>query len=310
MSLRGRIISSFIGIILLFVIALVSVSIFYTSAISNYKKISDELILENTLTTKVNELLESYTTMVVALSSEDRALTYSVKRDELLELLSDLDSIVTNDNVKVAYRGLKNIITGIIDDLENGHKASRQGMVVEAANYYNMAIVKKAYVEPNVTTLFLQQIKNLDELQSEINYKYKNQLLLVSLWILATVLVTILYALLFSQKITKPINILSNVAEKVSAGNYKYKIQSDLFKENSEVGRLAKSFDLMLEKLNLKISQVEENNRVILETQKNLKEQNEELEKFNNIVVGRELKMIELKKHIQDLELEISNNKQ
>jgi len=225
-------------------------------------------------------------------------------------LLSDLDSIVTNDNDKVAYRGLKNIITGIIDDLENGHKASRQGMVVEAANYYNMAIVKKAYVEPNVTTLFLQQIKNLDELQSEINYKYKNQLLLVSLWILATVLVTILYALLFSQKITKPINILSNVAEKVSAGNYKYKIQSDLFKENSEVGRLAKSFDLMLEKLNLKISQVEENNRVILETQKNLKEQNEELEKFNNIVVGRELKMIELKKHIQDLELEISNNKQ
>jgi methyl-accepting chemotaxis protein len=93
---------------------------------------------------------------------------------------------------------------------------------------------------------------------------------------------------------------------KVSAGNYSQRISEDLLGRNDEVGTLGNSFNAMLDALNDKINQVEKAHATILATQKDVEHRNAELEKFNAMVIGRELKMIELKEKITRLEREIS----
>lgn len=308
-SLQGRIISSFIGIILLFVAVLGSIFIFQTSSISEYRNITQKLILQNSLTSDVYELMALYSSMAEAPSVGSRVELYIQKEKELLKTLSALDSTIVSKSDQVTYRGLKNIITGIINDLKLAREGLVKNDIVLASKYYNQAVIKRSYVEPNTTTLFLQQIEQLDQLQISIDHNYKEQLILTSLIIISILFSAILYALKFSQKITGPIKILSTTAERVAQGNYLSKIPNDLLQDKYEVGKLANSFKTMLDKLNSKINEAEKNNKRILETTKDLEEQNTELEKFNSMVINRELKMIELKERIVELESQLANLK-
>ena len=54
------------------------------------------------------------------------------------------------------------------------------------------------------------------------------------------------------------------------------------------------------------MSEIKEEKYLLEKTKKDLESKIEELEKFNTLVVGRELKMIELKKKIEELENNLS----
>ena len=107
----------------------------------------------------------------------------------------------------------------------------------------------------------------------------------------------------FSKSITKPIVQLVNTVKKISAGNFN--VKSDI-KTKDEIGELASSFNEMAGKLKESQEKIEEQNRTLkqkVEKQtRELRNKLEELEKFNDATVGRELRMIELKEKIKDLE--------
>ena len=150
----------------------------------------------------------------------------------------------------------------------------------------------------------------MHEVQERTEKRYAQQLFVVSVWTLLLVGGALLYALIFARRITSPINMLSRVSAKVAEGDLNQQIPKNLLQRGDEVGSFAHSFSLMLENLNHKIKQVETANETILLTQKDLETRNEELEKFNRMVIGRELKMIELKERIATLEQKLKDRQE
>ena len=88
--------------------------------------------------------------------------------------------------------------------------------------------------------------------------------------------------------VTRPIEELADAAKKISEGKL---TQSVTVRSKDEIGKLALIFNTMAVKLQESHQGLE--NKV--------KERTAELEKFNKAMVGRELKMIELKKELESL---------
>jgi len=115
-----------------------------------------------------------------------------------------------------------------------------------------------------------------------------------ALVILLAIAFSITVSVFLSKKITEPISRLREVTKKIREGNFDAKATID---ENNEVGELAQDFNSMAErlraytqdlekkviertgKLNIKIRELIESNRKLSETQKELKEEKEGVER-------------------------------
>jgi len=112
----------------------------------------------------------------------------------------------------------------------------------------------------------------------------------------------IIFLILFiflREHIISPLKELTTLCQKVRKGDFKVrtKIQS-----KTEIGELAQSFNAMTKDLSEYRSALEEKT-------KELQKRVEELERFHRVTVGRELKMVELKKEIAKLKKELKECK-
>ena len=131
-----------------------------------------------------------------------------------------------------------------------------------------------------------------DELFAPINN-------LVTYMIIITIFISlfaILFALLLSHSFSKPITKVTEIASEYSKGNLDKKIN---IKSQDEIGALASAFENMAESLKNQQNNLE---NLILQRTKDLDKKIKELEKYKKVTVGRELKMVELKKKIKGLE--------
>lgn len=95
--------------------------------------------------------------------------------------------------------------------------------------------------------------------------------------------------------IIKPITEITQAAREITTGNLEKRVQ---IQSNDEIGDLAKEFNNMADNLEHSYKTLEEKVREkTVELEKNIKD----LERFNNTMIGRELKMIELKKTVREL---------
>lgn len=161
-------------------------------------------------------------------------------------------------------------------------------------------------------TVFLGvSLKQLRTTQKEII------LLSIGLLILITIFISFI-SYYFSKRITKPLKMLADDLEVIGKGNLGHKIN---IKTGDEVEDLAKSFNKMSSALKESRTTLEESKdvlevRVLARTRelqdltksleekveertKELQKRLSELERFYRLTVGRELKMVELKKKIE-----------
>ena len=93
-----------------------------------------------------------------------------------------------------------------------------------------------------------------------------------------------------------PLNLLSQTAKEIESGNYKRRFD---IKSGDEIEALGRVID----KMTLQLVKAKE------KAEKKVKDRTKELELMNQSMVGRELKMIELKKQIKKLKQKIKQNK-
>jgi len=100
--------------------------------------------------------------------------------------------------------------------------------------------------------------------------------------------------------VKKPIYGIKKGLEEVSRNNLDYKIKK---LSDDEFGELAKSFDLMRLEIKKSRKESDEYNKdlegKVKKRTKELEKKIKELEKFSRIVIGRELRMLELKKELR-----------
>ncbi|MFA6096793.1 MAG: HAMP domain-containing protein [Candidatus Paceibacterota bacterium] len=167
---------------------------------------------------------------------------------------------------------------------------------------------------------FRFSIEGLNDIQDELSKELTNQnlseintivLMGVFVFIFILVFFTVLFGYILSSFVSRPIRELSEFALMAAKGNFKRRIGVDT---HDEIGQVAEAFNLMLDKveestqvLEVKVDartkRLEELSRN-LEAQidsktKELNEKINELERFNDLAVGRELRMIELKREME-----------
>ncbi len=105
------------------------------------------------------------------------------------------------------------------------------------------------------------------------------------------------------RSFTNPVKKMLEGAREISKGNFD--VRTDI-KTKDEIGNLSSEFNNMAKSLKESKVKLEEYSKSLEEEVKNrtkeLEEKNTELERFNKLAVGRELKMIELKKKLKEKE--------
>lgn len=111
--------------------------------------------------------------------------------------------------------------------------------------------------------------------------------------------------LFFTGRFLKKLLDISRVADEVARGNTKARAASSTF-SSDEIDSLAFTFNLMLDNIEHSQKSLERANAEVREKGAVLAKKVEELEKFKDLTVGRELKMVGLKKEIEELKAAIS----
>ncbi len=144
--------------------------------------------------------------------------------------------------------------------------------------------------------------------------------------IFAVLILSIFIGLWISKTLTDPIRNLSYIINEFSKNpqsSVRVPVQS-----RDDIGMLAKNFNAMADRisksyveinsanqqlkagnqqLHASNQQLGASNQQLISTEKTLKEKLHELEVFNKVTIGRELKMIELKKEIEELQKQLKN---
>ncbi|MBU4298702.1 HAMP domain-containing protein [Patescibacteria group bacterium] len=142
---------------------------------------------------------------------------------------------------------------------------------------------------------------------------------------IAVLIFTALISFYLTKGVTKPLEYLREGAEIIGEGNFGYRIE---IKTGDEIEELAEAFNQMAKGLSQSRAALEESKTVleikikartleleelakgldekVKERTKELRERIAEMEKFQRLTVGRELKMVALKKEIKGLETELA----
>ncbi len=124
----------------------------------------------------------------------------------------------------------------------------------------------------------------------------------IAIFVVPLLIFGILTSVFFSIKLTGPIIELKRATEGIAKGDFEVHVKA---RTNDEIGELAHSFNKMTEDLKKSHAETEEYKRTleqrVADRTKELAMKAEELERMNKLMIGRELKMVELKKEIAAL---------
>ncbi|MCK4464047.1 MAG: HAMP domain-containing protein [Candidatus Omnitrophica bacterium] len=137
-------------------------------------------------------------------------------------------------------------------------------------------------------------------------YKIRNWFFAI-VAILTFVIVNV--TIVFAKHLSLPILKLKEAVDKIALGDLGVTVD---VRGKDEIGALAESFNRMAKDLKGYRQKLQEWGETleqkVREKTKELRKKVEELEEFNKLAVGRELKMIELKKEIEDLKKRLKGN--
>ncbi len=148
-----------------------------------------------------------------------------------------------------------------------------------------------------VTIVFEESAKSLFAFATTLNW-----VILISTTV--AIVLTALIIAVFIGRITIRIKRLSEITERMVQGDFKVKLTSKELAEKDELGVLARTFSEMFRKLEETYNSLEEKVRKrtadLEKSEADLMKVLTDSERLNNLMIGRELKMIELKKEVTE----------
>lgn len=202
-----------------------------------------------------------------------------------------------------SLNGIDTQFSPIIQKMKDGQKGSEEIIMKDRTLYITYTPLKNvdfsigAVVDKNIA------LKAVYDLQSEMKKSVQKMILTIFLPSGVIIfLLTMTLAFFLSKSISNSLTKLRDSAIEVGKGNMDVKIE---IKTQDEIGILAKAFNQMADDLKKSRAELEEYNKNLEEKVKNrtkaLEEKMKETEEMNKYAVGRELKMIELKKEIEEM---------
>ncbi|HLG25110.1 MAG TPA: HAMP domain-containing protein [Candidatus Nanoarchaeia archaeon] len=283
--------------ILLLTLVPLALSLLIIGGLSVYNKIGTEREL----------LLGRLNAYRILLESGDLAFetsTDKVKLESLLDEKVEFSEIIDRNYFPI-YSSENSVAPLITDeekkDIDEAFDGIETTKNIGKENHRNAAfvIISPLIVNYRVVAVLHQGLSNEKSSQRVMDY-----ILYILVFIVMGIAICfILISLLLNKLILRDIYQLKKSTIEIQKGNLDAKIEVN---SKDEIGELAGAFESM--RLAIKKQQDELEGysknleRKVEDRTQELRTKNEELEKFNKIAVGRELKMLELKNKIAELE--------
>jgi methyl-accepting chemotaxis protein len=273
------------------------------------RQIIDTMVKEYSIIALSEDMVQAYYNFVIRDTGNPEGSTgYNALRTKILNILKSMQKQVTSQDSRVALLGLDNSINQVISECDAGIAEMQADNYHYLSDHYSQAHKYNEFVSENTTTLLHKELQYLYQTQQSSQRIYFLTMVVAGGIFVVIFIVIILSARVFTKQLILPLTKLSSVAKDIANGNLQAMDEKSFKMADDETGSLAQSIHTMVNKLLGLIDQQKQANEDIKKATESLKEKNDELGRMNNLMVGRELKMTELKKELEDLKAKLGGN--
>lgn len=286
-SIRIKITLALTIIIAIMIMIITAVIVANFSFLNQFKKINENIVLEQELKSNVWTLLEEG---YAGFNTDDYS-KYDLRVKSIRDIESKLDLLMSDKNVnqeiQLSYRSIKNSLNVVMDSIEQiKDNYNKQGSIEGISVIFQDSVEKFEFVKQNITNLLILETENIAVINQSIQKEQNLMIFYVTIIVLIITLLLLIFSFIFSKRITSPIIDLSLVAKKISEGDMSVSIDKKLAENQDETGSLSKSFGIMLDKLKEKILAFENSNKALDVKVQEISESNIELEKNKTVIVN------------------------
>lgn len=213
--------------------------------------------------------------------SSDALKNYYQSAENYRNLIEQLNDEISDDNVKLMERKIRNMSENYLDLTYKAIQAKRGRNVSKYTENFSAAKELYEYIKLNIFSLNNQQFKDNSKIY-ELNLASLKYIEVIGVSIIIIVsVINVLLIIIMTKNITNPLRRLAVAANQVAGGNFSIELkESD---NNDEIDVVSKAFNKMTISINEYINQIKEN----MEYESRLKE--------NELLMKNHLKDAQLK---------------
>lgn len=299
-SIRKKLLLYFFSIICVLTIANLVVVGFHFFIVRKYELTHSNIFNQYALIDLTNSLVADYNVYRNA-PIETHAAAYYARKASIEGVIAELERNIVSIDSKTALVGVKNTIESVMYETDTGVHEVSEGNMSNLYGRFVEANRKLYFVRENTANLILKEIEYSVELSKTISELNKLFFLVGGASLLIVVLVTMIAAHIWADRLVLPLTRLSRLAGSITRGDVSANVDAELIKREDEIGSLALALDLMLARLKGQINKLNDSNEHIQESKHALEEKNEYLAKMNDFMIDREIAMVRLKKKVKIL---------
>lgn len=305
-SLGSKIQLAFIvSISVIAVCALVMLSINQVNSLQT-QRIVDRMTTEYSLISISNDLVQSYNAVTKNPTDPQVTSHYESLHTNILSTLTSLNKTITQQETRILFAGVEHTVRAVLDDCDKGIAEIKQNNFTSLSDHYAQANSDNGFVNDNTRTLLENELKILYTSQQSLQRTYTITITGTVGLFLLIIGIIIALARSFTIQLVKPLTALSFFAKDIADGNLETHEKQAFEITNDEIGSLTQSVQTMVRKLIEMIDKEHSTNDELKHASDTLSENNSELQRMNALMIGRELKMTELKKEIEELKSKIN----
>lgn len=188
--------------------------------------------------------------------------------EELLSLFEDLDNTIIDEKSIESYSKLKTLINSLNGDCNNALYYNKDiNKKKQCINYYESAEKKIQAIEAANGILLSNEVNYIKTIQEKIDKSFENSKRILFIIITLLAIISILYFIIFSNKIEKKLSKLNKLAHRISNGDLIYDENEEILNSDTEneFDILENTFYSMKKSLNRLIFNVRKNVEIVKE---------------------------------------------
>ncbi len=300
-SLGSKIQLAFIvSISVVAVCALLMLSVNQVNSIQT-QKIVDTMTTEYSLISLSNDLVQAYNAVTKSPADPQVTSRYQSLHANILSTLTKLNTTITQPETRILLVGVDHTVQAVLNECDKGLAEIKQNNFSSLSDHYTQANIDNEFVNDNTRTLLENELKILYTSQQNLQRTYIVTIAGTVGMFLLIIGIIIILAHSFTVGLVKPLTALSLFAKDIADGSLHAHEKQTFEITNDEIGSLTQSVRRMVDTLVTMFDKEHQTNEELKTASTTLSQKNIELQEMNNLMVGREIKMAELKKEIEVL---------
>jgi nitrogen fixation/metabolism regulation signal transduction histidine kinase len=290
-------VGSIIGIA---VVAIITLWINQLQSLNN-QQIIDTMTMEYSVIALSDELAQSYNATVKNSGNAEFYAKNQAIRTKLLDTLTQLNSRIKQPVSRALLTGIDHTVHQVIQQNDAGLADMKQNNFTNLSDYYAQANKYNEFISENTKTLLGNELNYLYSTQQQSKRTYIVTVLTTFSLFILIVFSMMLVARSYANQLITPLTQLSFFAKEVANKNLQAARNKALQVSDDEIGSVTQSIYTMVDSLVTTLDREQQAAEEIKKTNSIIEKNNAELQQMNNLMIGRELKMAELKKELEDL---------